>query len=97
MAAVRPCMAAVLASMIWPVTSPQAYDVSHVGAAVVVDRERASLAELDPGRLEPEPLGVGPHADAQEHVRALDLAAVLEDQPHLVALLALDREPPGRS
>ena len=80
MAAVRPCMAAVLASMIWPVTSPQAW-MRHVRAAELVHGQRAALAELHAGRLQAEVAGVGPHADAEQQVRAEKLAAVLQQHP----------------
>ena len=70
-------------------------DVRDVGATAIVHRQRAAVAELNAGGLEPEALGVGPHPDAEQHVRAIDLATVLQDELHLVELVDVDRRGPA--
>ena len=48
-------------------------DAGHVGGEAVVDLDIAALVGRDPGRLQAEIVGIGPAADGEQDMAALDL------------------------
>ena len=85
-AAIRPCIAAVDASIQPPVTSPPAemrgFVVRHCSSITISPR----CARLDADLLEPEAGDLGAHAHADQGVRAAERAPVLGRQRDAVVL-----------
>ena len=71
-ATAMPSSSALCASIGPGMTSPIAQMPGDGGAEIMVDLDLAALVELEPGRVEPETLGVRPAADRDQHGIGVD-------------------------